>query len=319
MNTDWDDPNTVAYFDPTGKGGAGVEFEGLFGAGDAGVDLSQAFLTINFAGKAGDNFAWGVGPVFAVQMFEANGLLNFAPYTKTFAESGGTIFPDNLTNNGHDTSTGYGAAAGIWWAMSDVVSAGLSYQSKMSMSEFDDYSDLYAESGGFDIPASTKFGISVQGSNDVRLNFDIEHTEFNDIASVGNPMINFLDCPSLGGADFESCLGGKNGAGFGWQDMTTYKFGLEWTPSDLTAFRFGYSYGEQPIQEADVLFNVLAPGVMEQHLTFGMTKRKANGGAWNISFMYAPKKKVKGVSMFDPGQEIELKMEQIELEVSYLW
>jgi long-chain fatty acid transport protein len=132
-------------------------------------------------------------------------------------------------------------------------------------------------------------------------------------------MINFLDCPTLGGSDFESCLGGTNGPGFGWEDMTTSKLGMEWTPSDLVAYRFGYSYGEQPIQEADVLFNILAPGVMEQHLTFGMTKRKANGGAWNISLMYAPKKTVKGVSMFDPGQEIELKMSQVELEVSYLW
>jgi long-chain fatty acid transport protein len=85
------------------------------------------------------------------------------------------------------------------------------------------------------------------------------------------------------------------------------------------AYRFGYSYGEQPIQEADVLFNILAPGVMEQHLTFGMTKRNPDGGAWNFSLMYAPKKTVKGVSMFDPGQEIELKMSQFELEVSYLW
>jgi long-chain fatty acid transport protein len=299
MNTDWDDPDTVAYFDPSGQGGAGVEFPGVFGAGEAGVDLSQAFMTLNLAGKAGDSFAWGIGPVFAVQMFEAKGLANFAPYTKTYIEAffatGTPGNPDSLTNNGHDTSTGYGAAAGIWWAMSDAVSAGLSYASKMSMSEFDDYSDLYAEAGGFDIPASTKFGI------------------------FGNPMINFLDCPTLGGSDFESCLGGTNGPGFGWEDMTTYKLGMEWTPSDLVAYRFGYSYGEQPIQEADVLFNILAPGVMEQHLTFGMTKRNPDGGAWNFSLMYAPKKTVKGVSMFDPGQEIELKMSQFELEVSYLW
>jgi len=323
MNTDWDDPNQVAYFDPTGQGGAGVEFPGLFGAGEAGVDLSQAFLTVNFAGKAGDNFAWGIGPVFAVQMFEAKGLANFAPYTKTYIEAffatGTPGNPTSLTNNGHDTSTGYGAAAGIWWAMSDVVSAGLSYQSKMSMSEFDDYSDLYAESGGFDIPASAKFGISIQGSNDVRLNFDIERTEFNDVVSVGNPMINFLDCPALGGADFESCLGGTNGPGFGWENMTTYKFGLEWTPTETTSYRFGYSYGEQPIQEADVLFNILAPGVMEQHLTFGMTKRKADGGAWNFALMYAPSNTVEGVSLFDPGQTVELKMSQFEFEVSYLW
>jgi long-chain fatty acid transport protein len=325
MNTDWDDPNDYAYFDPdTDAGPAPVtQFPGVFGGGDAGVDLSQAFLALNFAGKAGDNFAWGIGPVFALQMFEAKGVGTFAPYTKTYIETffatGTPGNPTSLTNNGHDTSTGYGAAAGIWWAMGDAVSAGLAYQSKMSMSELDDYSDLFAESGGFDIPASTKFGISFEGSNNVRLNFDIEHTEFSDVASVGNPMINFLDCPTLGGADFESCLGGKNGPGFGWEDMTTYKFGIEWTPTDTTSYRFGYSYGEQPIQEADVMFNILAPGIMEQHITFGMTKRNADGGAWNFMLMYAPTNTVEGISMFDPGQTIELKMSQFEFEVSYLW
>jgi long-chain fatty acid transport protein len=323
MNTDWDDPNAYAYFDPTGGGGAGVQFPGVFGGGDAGVDYSQAVMSLNFAGKAGDNFAWGIGPVFAVQTFEAKGLGSFAPYTKTYIE---TFFatgmpgnPTSLTNNGHEISTGYGGAAGIWWAMNDAVSAGLSYASKMSMSEFDDYSDLYAESGGFDIPASTKFGISFKGSNDVRINIDVEHTEFSDVASVGNPMTALFDCPALGGTDFESCLGGTNGAGFGWDDMTTYKLGIEWTPNDLTTYRFGYSYGEQPIQEADVMFNILAPGVMEQHLTLGMTKRKSEGGAWNFMLMYAPQNTVKGVSMFDPGQTIELKMSQFEFEVSYLW
>ena len=322
MNTDWDASDATASFDPDGPGPAPVmTFDGAFGAGDAGVDLSQAFMSLNFAGKAGDSFAWGIGPVFAVQAFEAKGVGSFAGFTKTFAESGGTVFPENLTNNGHDTSTGFGASAGIWWAMGDAVSAGLSYTSKMSMSEFDDYSDLFAEDGGFDIPASTKIGISFKGSNDVRLNLDIEHTEFSDVASVGNSLTNMAACPTAGllGTDLESCLGGMNGAGFGWDDMTTYKIGIEWTPNDLTAFRFGYSFGDQPIHEIDALFNILAPGLMEEHFTFGMTKRKANGGAWNFMLMYAPRNTLTGPNMFDPTQTIELKMSQFEFEVSYLW
>ena len=67
------------------------------------------------------------------------------------AASGGTVFPSSLTNNGHDTSTGWGIAAGLWWGIADNFSVGLAYQSKMSMSEFDDYSDLFAEDGGFDL------------------------------------------------------------------------------------------------------------------------------------------------------------------------
>ncbi len=65
--------------------------------GKAGVDLSQAFLTLNYSAKVGDNFAWGIGPVFAVQMFEAKGVGTFAPVTKTFAASGGTVFPTALS------------------------------------------------------------------------------------------------------------------------------------------------------------------------------------------------------------------------------
>ncbi len=326
MNTDWDNSDATAtsqICDPTGA--AVVTGPGPFCSGDAGVDLSQAFMALNFAGKSGDNFAWGIGPVFAVQVFEATGVTAFTPFTKTFASSivsgGGPVPATSLSNNGHDSSTGFGAAAGIWWAMGDAVSAGLSYQSKMSMSEFDSYSDLFAEDGGFDIPASTKFGISFEGNNDVRFNFDIELTEFSDVGSVGNSLTNIAACPTaqLGGTDLESCLGGKNGAGFGWDDMTTYKFGVEWTPSDTTTYRFGYSYGDQPIQEADVLFNILAPGLMEQHFTFGMTRRNPDGGAWNFMLMYAPQNTLTGPNLFDPTQEIELKMSQFEFEVSYLW
>ncbi len=158
-------------------------------------------------------------------------------------------------------------------------------------------------------------------TEDMRVNFDVEHTAYSDIGSVGNPMINFGACPTVGfgGTDVTSCLGGDNGAGFGWEDMTTYKLGVEWAGGPSDTYRFGYSYGEQPIQSADVLFNILAPGVMEQHFTFGWTHLRENGGAWTVSIMYAPEHTVTGRSLFDPAQTVELTMQQFEFEISYLW
>lgn len=326
MNTDWDDPNASASFDPDGPVGPAPPgtFPGPFGAGPGGVDLSQAFLTVNYAGKASDNFSWGIGPVFAVQAFEATGVASFAGFTRTFAASGGTEMPTALSDNGHEFSYGWGVAAGVWWGISDAVGVGLSYQSTMSMSDFDDYADLYAEAGGFDIPASLKFGLSIQANAEWRLNFDIENTAFSDVDSVGNSMLNLFNCPTANplGTDLESCLGGTNGAGFGWEDMTTYKIGAEWSQSADYTWRFGYSYGEQPIQSADVVFNILAPGVMEQHFTVGMTKHNPNGGGWTFSLMYAPENSVSGVNPFDhptQPQTVELKMSQFEFEVAYRW
>jgi len=329
MNTDWDNPDASATSlacDPFGQ--TVTMDQGTFCDGHAGVDLSQAFLSIIYSAKVSESFTWGLGPVLAVQAFEATGVGSFQGFTKTFADcfilqppGSCNPIPTSLSDNGHEISTGFGFAGGVWFAISDSVSAGLSYQSKLSMSEFDDYADLFAENGGFDIPASAKFGLSFEGSNNARLNLDIEHTEYNDVDSVGNPLANIIGCPTaqLGGTDFESCLGGKNGAGFGWEDMTTYKIGMEWTESETYTWRAGLSYGEQPIQSADLLFNILAPGVMEQHFTVGMTKNKPGGGAWSFSFMYATSKTVKGLNMFDPTQTLEIKMKQYEFEFSYLW
>ena len=161
--------------------------------------------------------------------------------------------------------------------------------------------------------------MSFVASESLRINFDVDHTTYSDIRSIGNPMTNMFGCPTLplGGTDLESCLGGNNGAGFGWEDMTTYKVGLEWAQNQNNIWRFGYSYGEQPIQAADVLFNILAPGVMEQHITFGWTHIMQSGSLWNVSFMYAPENTVSGPSLFDPTQTIDLKMSQFELEVSF--
>ena len=334
MNTDWDNSNvsaTSGICDPTGQ--AVVTGPGPFCAGKAGVDLSQAFLTVNYAGKTSDKFAWGIGPVFAIQMFEANGVASYTPFTQTFADAvlvnGQGAPAPSLSNNGHDSSIGWGISGGIWAGLSDTVSVGLAYQSKISMGEFDDYADLFAQDGGFDIPSSIKAGISFLASDVLRVNFDIEHIAYTDVDSVSNPLANiFSGCftanPPLA-PDTSGCLGGPNGGGFGWEDMTAYKLGFEWQRDEDNTWRFGYSYGEQPIQSADVVFNILAPGVMEQHITLGWTRQMANGSALSISFMYAPEVTVTGPNVFDfsplvptnPPQTIELKMDQLEFEVAY--
>ena len=334
MNTNWDDPSASAtsYFcggnpfagDPpaTGRGPFCGSLTGSDGV--AGVDLMQGFLAVNYSAKVSDNFAWGAGPIVAVQMFEAKGVTTFAPVTKTCASTfdpntGGCTIPTALSNNDHDMSIGIGFGAGLWWGLSDTVSLGLSYKSKIAMSEFDDYADLFAEAGDFDIPSSIKAGLSFLASDTLRVNLDIEHTAFGEVDSVGNPMMYLAGCPSvpLGGTNLENCLGGAAGAGFGWDDMTTYKIGFEWQQDEANTWRFGYSYGEQPVQPDDVLFNILAPGVMEQHFTFGLTRQADSGGAWSFSFMYAPENSVTGTSMFDPRQQIELSMDQFEFELAY--
>lgn len=322
MNTDYS--GGAATFDPDGPGPAAVmTLPGPYGAGKAGVDLTQLFAEVAWAQRWNDSLVWGISGIFTAQAFEANGVAAFAPYTRTFAASGGTVMPGNLSNRGVNYSTGFGAKAGLQWRISERLRAGISYQSRIYMSEFDKYRDLFAAEGGFNIPQNVRLGISWDWSERVSLHYDTDHTNYRDVDSIGNPIANLFACPTagMGGTDLSSCLGGDRGAGFGWNDMTTHKLGLSWQPASQPAWtlRAGISHGQQPIEESEVLFNMLAPGVVERHFTLGATRRLAGGRSWSAMLMYAPEGKVSGMNTFDPTQRIELKMHQFELEFGFSW
>ena len=320
MNTEWKGGD--ATFDPDGPGPAPVmTLPGTFGAGTAGVDLSQAFLDIAYARKTNDSFTWGASLVIAIQAFEATGVDTFAGFTETFAASGGTIPPTNLSGNGHNYSTGIGAKVGFQAALGGSANLAASYQSKIGMSEFDDYADLFAEQGGFDIPANAKIGLTFQTSETLSLSIDAEHIWYSSVGSVGNSFGNIFTCPTVNPMSTitSGCLGGSNGAGFGWDDMTIYKLGVEWNRGSDWTWRAGYSNGSQPISSSEVLFNILAPAVIEDHIAVGFTKENSKGGQLNFSFTYALEGSVRGPNPFDPTQTLEIEMDQFEAELSYSW
>jgi long-chain fatty acid transport protein len=327
MNTTWKKPAT-ATFDPDGPGPAGpMTFNGTYGealfgtSGEAGVNFNQAFLDITWAKKINDKVSLGIAGVLVAQMFEAKGVLTFGQFTETFAASGGTAFPQNLSNNGTDWGFGGGFKVGMHLTPSDKVSFGLSYQTKIWMSEFDDYADLFAEQGGMDIPADLKLGMTFHANDRLDLNLDFEYIWYSDIGSVGNPIQNLFACPTAGqgGTDLSSCLGGSNGGGFGWDNMPVYKVGARYKAGEDWIWRFGYSYGQQPIDEDQMTFNILAPGVIQSHFTTGFTLERTPGRQFNMSFMFAPNKKVTGPNNFDPTQNVTFQMYQWEIEASYSW
>ena len=327
MNTDW--RGGTATFDPDGPMGPApiMTFPGTYGDsafggnGKAGVNLSQAFLDVTWAKKLNENFSFGISAILVAQMFEADGVRTFSPYTKTFAESGGMAMPENLSNNGTDWSYGYGLKVGVHAPINDMFSLGAMYQTKISMTELDDYADLFAQQGGFDIPADLKVGLTFHASESFAWNFDIEHVWYSDVGSVGNSIANIFSCPTagVGGMNLEGCLGGNQGAGFGWDDMTIYKVGMKWSNNEDFTWRLGYSYGEQPIPSSEMTFNILAPATIEQHITAGFTLERTEGRELNVALMYAPNTEVKGPQNFDPTQTVSFEMYQWELEVSYGW
>jgi len=286
---------------PMGTVPPGVPFTlpGTFGNGTAGVDMLQLFVAPTYARRFDNGVSVGISPIFAMQLFEARGLGNFAPFSSA---------PTKLTDNHHDKSYGMGLRLGVQAPLGESLRFGASYQTQIRMSSFDSYAGLFAEQGDFDIPATATIGLSARPSEALTLAFDVQWIGYSDIASVGNPLLpNLMIAP----------LGSDNGAGFGWENMTIYKFGAAWKTSDRDTWRFGFSTTDQPIRPSEVLFNILAPGVVEKHFTVGYTRKIEGGNEWSLAGTYAPTTSVRGPNPLDPAQTIELSMDQIDIEFSY--
>ena len=308
----------TASFDPFGMGGAGMQSPGTFGAQTAGVDLFQIFLNLSIAHKLSDNVSVGISPLFVVQGFRANGLESFGGFTKSFVESGFNSPPDNLTSNGQDYAFGGGIQVGaLVKNVGNAIDVGLSYRSKIYMDEFDKYSDLFAEDGDFDIPPTLWAGFAYHPNDNLTFLFDFQRIWYEDVDAISNDIQNLFACPSAGGTDIESCLGGNNGGGFGWRDINILKFGVQWEQSKQNIFRLGYSHSDQPISSDQVLFNILAPGVVQDHITAGYTRMLNNNSEVSFLLMHALKESVQGANAFDPTQTIELEMQQFELGISW--
>jgi len=309
MNTEY---NASQYTqDPDGPGPA---IPGTYYAGTAGVNLEQLFANVSYSRAINAQHSWGVSAILAYQRFKAEGLGSFAPFSSD---------PTKLSNNGTDTSTGFGAKLGWLGEVSPGVTLAASYQTKMSMSEFDDYKGLFAEQGGFDIPATWTLGLAWDITSTGTLTFDIQGIQYSDVKSIANPLLPALG--ACGAGDTTQCLGTSNGSGFGWEDIVIYKLGYQWETSPQWTWRVGASVGENPIPSSETLFNIIAPGVMETHLTGGFTWTTSQNSEFSMAAMYAPENKISGANPLAGGtngnasQNIELYMTQWELTASWAW
>jgi long-chain fatty acid transport protein len=67
------------------------------------------------------------------------------------------------------------------------------------------------------------------------------------------------------------------------------------------------------------MFNILAPAVVEHHITLGLSKTINKSHELMIAFMYAPKGSVVGPNPLEvPNQQtIELNMSQFQIDIGY--
>ena len=243
MNTDYS-PGQLNL----GPGATGLNL--LAGPGRLGVDLNQLLIAPTVAWKFTPNQSIGLAPLIGYQQFKAYGLAAFSSLSQD---------PSALTDKGYDHAFGVGVRIGYLWNISPTFSAGAAYSSPVFMQRFKVYRGLFAENGSFDIPQNAGVGVGWQALPTLHVGVDYKWIDYAGVASVGNSGSN------------AGLLGQDNGPGFGWHSINVVKVGADWKALEQLTLRAGYSYNDNPIHSSDVTFNILAPGVIQHHLTVGAT------------------------------------------------
>ncbi len=273
MNTNYPQGNFTCAT-PAGHPYAG---NALCGTGSLGVDLEQLIVAPTASWRFASNQSIGISPLLAEQRFKADGLGAFSNISSN---------ANALTDMGYNYSFGVGVRIGYLWEVSPMLAVGATYASRMSMTNFHNYSGLFANSGAFDIPANFGAGMQLHPLRDWTLAVDYERIQYANVPAVGNQSSN----PAL--------LGSNGGPGFGWQDINVWKLGVEYQARADLVLRAGYNHSQNPVTASNVTFNILAPGVLQDTYTLGATYTINDSNEITLMAAYMPQNAVSGPSMF---------------------
>ena len=274
-----------------------------FGAqGPAGVDLQQAFLSPALALKLNEANSLGIALNVAYQRFEAKGIGIFSGFSEQ---------PDNVSNRAHDDSTGVGVRLGWLGQLNEYVSFGATWQSKTHMGRFEKYSGLFADGGAFDIPESYGLGIAVRPTKQLTIGVDWQRILYSDVPAVGDSVdVLFEGVP----------LGAAGGPGFGWKNISVFKLGGSYALTDSVTLRAGVSKSQQPVPASQTFLNILAPGVIETHLTAGASWNFSQRNKISVAWLHAFKNTVNGSGSIPPqfgGGEADISLQEDSLAISF--
>lgn len=278
-------------------------FSALGAQGRAGVNLEQLFISPSIAWRATPDHVFGVALNLAWQRFSTEGL---GPFTSA------STSPGDVTNRGTDTSSGVGVRLGWIGQVAPGLQLGATWSSKIS-GRFDKYKGLFADEGSFDIPASYGIGLSWQAARDWTVGLDYQVIEYSGVDSIANPLSRLLEGQALGSAQ---------GPGFGWKDVRVLKLGVIHRLNQDWTLRAGYSHASQPVPGNQTFLNILAPGVVRDHLTVGFTRKIDQHTQWSGFYGHAFAKTVTGNGSIPAnfgGGEADVRLKENILGVAYGW
>ncbi len=274
-----DTPHFVYGIGMYGTSGMGVDWSGndLSGAALTKIWSNMAMMEMSVGGayRFNGKLSLGFAPVF---VYQAMGL----EYNFNMGDKG--IYRASL-----DTANAYGAGfdIGAIYKLNDMVQFGLTYKSKRYMQDLEwnttpDGMMMQANKVKMkmDMPRQIALGVNIRPIKPLRIEADVRWINYHDV-------MNDVSVSGMGNMYPDGTWGPIKNWPFHWDDQWVFSIGAEYDLSKAFTLRAGFNYGKNPIDNKDLLSNIVSPAIVEKHLTLGASYKFSKNLEMSFAYIHA--------------------------------
>ena len=158
-----------------------------------------------------------------------------------------------------------------------------------------------------DMPRQFAFGVNFRPIRKLRLEADVRWINYHDV----------MNEPSVSGLAMDKWP-------FHWDNQWVYALGAEYYATRALTLRAGFNYAKSPIEDSDLNANIVAPAVVETHVTAGASYKINRNLELSLAYAHAFEHKqthrnttMQDQMMYGPETEVKMHQDTFAIEATY--
>ncbi len=263
-----------------------------FGLGPIYANLSLLGINPMASYQITDKLAIGGGPIITAGTPSFSPAF-FAPGPRTAL--GVPTFPA-ATNARPEWGAGF--QVGLLYELNTNWNLGFSYKSPVWQEKWDfnsSYPNLSPRRIGIQasLPEILSWGVAYKGLPRTLIDVDLRYMDYANSTLFGTKVVD---------------------GGLGWRSIFVLALGAQYEATERLTLRAGYLYNMNPVSAPATLFNVQAPGIIQNTLTLGASYQVNDNMTFSLAWMHGFRNAIDGPILQIPGSSVRL-----DAQVDTLW
>lgn len=217
-----------------------------------------------------DQFSVGVSPALSIGRLNADPLILSAPDNAN--GDAAFTYPSGQGTRYH---YGGGVQVGAYYIANDAWRFGAAVKSPTWMEDFRFFTTNELglprlEKADFDLPMTVSLGTAFTGIDRILWAFDVRYFDYKNTNGFRSTGFN------------------PDGSvrGLGWSNIFSAATAIQYTWTDSTALRVGYTFQQNPIPDSNTFFNAASPLILNHVVSFGITQQLSRRVALNVAYLH---------------------------------